>query len=146
MKKVIQIYNPHVRDKDVTREVTDRIFTLTPFHASVSYRFLEFSEFTKYPFHLGMVWKISLLLKFHVRPNEAFSAKRASVEEIMQLRPNCYWVISIRVTNLAGQSRTPQDIVLQIIINIPHNSSCPGYPQTMSIDDSLKYYCSICIP
>ena len=146
MKKVIQICNPHVRDKDVTREVTDRIFTLTPFHASVSYRFPEFAEFTKYPFPLGMVWKIPLLLKFPVRPNEAFSVKRASVEEIMQLSPNCYWVISIQVTYLAGQSRTPQTIVLQIIINIPRNRSCPGYPQTMSIDDWLKYNRSICIP
>ena len=121
-------------------------FTLTSFHASVSYRFLEFSEFTKYPFHLGMVRKIPLLLKFHVRPNEAFSAKRALVEEIIQLSPNCYWVVSIQVTNLEGQSRTPQDILLQIIINILHNGSCPGYLQTMSIDDSLKYNCSICIP
>ena len=93
-----------------------------------------------------MVWKIPLLVKFPVRPNETFSVKNASAEQIMQLRPNCYWVVSIQVTNLAGQSRTPQDIVLQIIINIPHNRSCPGYPQTMSIDDSLKYNCSICIP
>ena len=82
-------------------------------------KFPQFAELVEFP--------LPLPLKFPTMRNEAFSVKRVPEEEIMQLSPNCYWVISIQVTNLAGQTRTPQEIVLQIIINILLNGSCPGY-------------------
>ena len=54
LKRLVETATSCVRDQDASKtQVAEKIFKLSPVHASVIIRFHEFAEFTEFLIHLG---------------------------------------------------------------------------------------------